>query len=146
VTVEFIHPENFVDTGRFASFNEEQNNLDNLSGALRERAQKVLAPGQDMKIEVTGVDLAGEVRPVGRQMEMIRIVKPLYRPALDLRYTITQGGQEVRQGEAHMADPMFMDRANHYFDSEPLRYEKQMMDDWFAQEFPASKTVGDTAK
>ncbi|MBV8380342.1 MAG: DUF3016 domain-containing protein [Paucibacter sp.] len=146
VTVEFIKPEDFIDTGRFASNGEEKSNLANLSAALKERAQKVLKPGQDMKIEVTDVDLAGEVRPVGRQMEMIRIVKPIYRPALDLRYTITEKGQEVRHGEAHMSDMNFMDRYNRYFDSEPLRYEKQMMDDWFAKEFPAVKTAGNEGK
>jgi len=135
VTVTFVKPENFTDTGRFESIRTEDDNLKLIADALRERGAKVLAPGQDLKIEVTDVDLAGEVRPVGPRMEMIRIVKPVYRPALDLRYTITEHGREVRHGEGHLSDINFMDRYNRYFDSEPMRYEKQMMDDWFAKEF-----------
>jgi len=136
VEVDLVKPENFVDIGnRWGSVRDVEDGKKNVTAALIERGEAVLKPGQDMKITVTGVDLAGDVHPLGRSMEMIRVVKPLYRPSMQFSYVVTEGGKVVREGTADINDMSFMDRFNQYFDSDPLRYEKPMLDEWFSKEF-----------
>jgi hypothetical protein len=135
VEVKFDKPENFVDAGERLSVRDRDDTLKWLSDALTERANAVLPPGQDMVITVKDVDLAGDVHPVGRHMQMIRVVKPVYRPRIELSYAITQGGKTVREGSAEIQDLAFMDRYNRYFRDDPLYYEKPMLDDWFDKEF-----------
>jgi hypothetical protein len=48
-----------------------------------------------------------------------------------LRYTVEQGGQVVASGEADLSDMMYLQRMNRYFDGDPLRFEKTMIDEWF---------------
>ncbi|XHS77708.1 DUF3016 domain-containing protein [Burkholderiaceae bacterium UC74_6] len=137
VEVEFVHPEKFIDYGNRwgAGIDDGDQFLKELKDALVQRGEAVLTQGQDMKISVTDVNRAGDVHPFGRNMEMIRVVKPLYRPSIDLSYVITEGGKTVREGKATMTDINFMDRFNRYFRSDALYYEKPMIDDWFKQEF-----------
>jgi len=137
VEVEFVHPEKFVDYGnRWGSgIDDGDQFLKELKDALVQRGEAVLTQGQDMKIRVTDVKRAGEIQPFGHHMEMIRVVKPMYRPSIDLAYVITEGGKTVREGKATLTDINFMDRFNRYFRSGALYYEKPMLDDWFKQEF-----------
>lgn len=137
VEVEFVHPEKFTDYGsRWTSgIDDSDDFLKSLKEALVQRGEAVLAQGQEMKISVTDVNRAGDVHPVGRNMEMIRVVKPLYRPSIDLSYVITEGGKAVRAGKATLTDVNFMDRFNRYFRNDALYYEKPMLDDWFKAEF-----------
>jgi hypothetical protein len=44
---------------------------------------------------------------------------------------VEQNGQVIKSGEAKLQDMNYQQTFSHYFDSEPLRYEKQMIDDWF---------------
>ena len=136
VEVEFVKPEQFVDIGnRWGGYRDVEDGIKSVKAALTERGEVVLKPGQDMKITVTAVDLAGDVHPLGRSMEMIRVVKPLYRPSMEFSYVVTEGGATVREGKANISDMNFMDRFNQYFEGDPLRYEKPMLDDWFSKEF-----------
>ncbi|HEY4083862.1 MAG TPA: DUF3016 domain-containing protein [Burkholderiaceae bacterium] len=142
VDVQFVKPEEFVDIGNRISVRTSDDTLKFISSALTERANAILLPGQDMKIVVKDVDLAGDVRPVGHMMDNIRIIKQLYRPSMQFSYTITQDGKMVREGSADIQDMGFMDHYNRYFRSDPLYYEKPMIDAWFDKEFgPPAKRV-----
>jgi hypothetical protein len=136
VKVEFVHPEKFIDAGnRWSGVNDTEDFLKDLRHALVQRGEAVLAEGQDMKIQVTNVDRAGDVHPVGRDMNMIRVIKPLYRPSIELSYVVEEGGKTVREGKADISDMNFMDRFNRYFRGDMLYYEKPMLDAWFSKEF-----------
>jgi hypothetical protein len=54
-------------------------------------------------------------------------------PRMDLRYAIEQNGQVVKSGESQLQDMNYQQTVSQYFDSEPLRYEKQMIDAWFSK-------------
>ena len=136
VEVEFVKPENFVDIGnRWSGVRDVEDGIKNVRAALVERGEAVLKPGQDMKITVTDVNLAGDVHPFGRSMEMIRVVKQVYRPSMEFSYVVTEAGKPVREGKADINDMNFMDRYNRYFRNDALYYEKPMLDDWFGKEF-----------
>ncbi|MEG1056052.1 MAG: DUF3016 domain-containing protein [Janthinobacterium sp.] len=41
----------------------------------------------------------------------------------------------MSSGDAALSDMSYMTRINHYFSNEKLRYEKLMIDDWYANTF-----------
>jgi hypothetical protein len=55
-------------------------------------------------------------------------------PRMQLRYSLESNGQVLKSGEAQLSSMDYMDRVSRYFDSDTLRYEKQMIDTWFAKE------------
>ncbi len=50
---------------------------------------------------------------------------------MTLRYTLSRGDQVLASGEDRLVDMNFMMSVNIYASSDPLRYEKAMLDDWF---------------
>lgn len=136
VEVRFVEPDKYSDIGDFAGYRDREEVLKEIQAHFRVLGDKLL-PGKDLLIEVTDIDLAGNVEPVGRRMEMLRIMRSTGRPAMELRYTLSEGGKEIRQGKARMSDLNYLDSSNRYSSSDPIRYEKKMMDDWFRKEFAA---------
>lgn len=132
VEVRFIAPEKFIDT-RDAGSNREQL-LKDLQAHLQTLGEQKL-PGKDLLIEITDIDRAGEVEPTGRLMKDIRIMRSVTRPAINLRYVVSEGGRELRRGESRLSDLSYLERANRYASGDSLRYEKRMLDEWFKTEF-----------
>ncbi|MDC8785935.1 DUF3016 domain-containing protein [Roseateles koreensis] len=132
VEVRFVSPEKFSDIN-FSAGDREQA-LRGLQSIIRELGEHHL-PGYDLVIDVNNVDLAGEVRPVGRNMDMVRVMSNVTSPAIDLSYVLSAGGKVLRSGQANLRDMNYMDGIGRIDSSESLRYEKKMLDDWFAREF-----------
>ena len=83
------------------------------------------------------IDLAGRLIPSARLGRDLRILRGQADwPRIELRYSLEQAGQVIKSGEAQLSDMSYLNHTTRYFDSEPLRYEKQMIDDWF------EKTIG----
>jgi hypothetical protein len=133
-TVSYVAPDKFSDVP-FVPWDREEALKD-----LTEHFTKLgnsLPPGQDLRIEVTDVDLAGRLIPSIRMGRDLRVMSGRADwPRIELRYAVEQDGQVLKSGEARLSDMNYLDHTTRYFDSEPLRYEKQMIDDWFA------KTIG----
>jgi len=134
VEVRFVEPEKYSDAGDFAGYRDREQTLKDIQAHFRELGDKLL-PGKDLLIEVTDVDLAGSVEPVGRRMEMLRILRSTGRPAMELRYVLREGGKEIGSGTARLSDMSYLESSNRYSSSDPIRYEKKMMDAWFRSEF-----------
>ena len=131
VTVNYIEQERFSDLP-FTPW-ERDSVLKELTGHFAKLGAK-LPPGQNLRIDVRDVDLAGREYP-GRGARDLRIVKNGAEwPRIDLRYTIESNGQVVRSGDAQLRDMSFMDRTNRSTGSDFLRFEKRMIDDWFYSE------------
>jgi hypothetical protein len=95
---------------------------------------KALPEGTDLKIEVLDLDLAGRLKPMFRGHDDIRILTGgADWPHMKLRYTLERDGKVVASGEDQLSNMAYLQRANRYFSGDPLRYEKQMMDDWFKE-------------
>jgi hypothetical protein len=125
--VNYVQPERFSDLP-FASWDREAVLKDLTEHFAKLGAQ--LPPGQNLRVDVLDVDLAGREYP-GRGPRDLRIVKNIDVPRIDLRFAIEQNGQVLRSGEAQLRDMSFMDRVSRYTDSDSLRYEKRMIEDWF---------------
>lgn len=142
VEVRFVGVDNYSDVGQFEHFRNRDEALDAIKTHLVALGNQYM-PGKDLVIEVTDVDLAGVVEPVGRRMEMLRVLRPTGRPAIELRFVVREGGRELRSGQARLSDMSYQLGFNRYSDGDPLRYEKRMIDQWFGAEFlPAGQRVG----
>ena len=131
VTVNYIQPERFSDLP-FSAWDREEV-LKDLTDHFAKLGAK-LPPDQNLRIDVTDVDLAGREVP-GRGARDLRIIRSdgAEWPRIDLHYTIESNGQVLRSGDAQLRDMAFMDRIGRYSDGDSLRFERRMIDDWFYQ-------------
>ena len=129
VTVTFTQPEGYVDMP-FASWDKERV-MEELRGHFVKLGAQ-LPPGQDLKVEVQDIDLAGRIEPGRHFGHDIRILRGgADWPMIQLRYSVESDGRVVRSGDARVSDMSYLNHINRYSTSEPLRYEKRMLDDWF---------------
>lgn len=129
VTVTFTQPEGYTDMP-FAPWDRErvmkelQTHFDKLGAKLPQ--------GQDLKVEVLDIDLAGRIEPQLRYGNDIRVLKGRADwPTIALRYSVESQGKVLGSGEARIDDKSYLDHFNRYSANEPLRYEKRMLDEWF---------------
>ncbi|HEV7814544.1 MAG TPA: DUF3016 domain-containing protein [Janthinobacterium sp.] len=138
VSVTYVKPEEFRDVP-FSEVDRERV-LKQLTDHFIELG-KSLPAGQDLKIEVTDLDLAGRSIPSRRGGDDLRILRGgADWPAMNLRYTLESQGQIVSKGEEQLSDMNYLNHMNRYSSGENLRFEKQMIDVWFKKKFlPAAK-------
>lgn len=88
-------------------------------------------------IDINDVDLAGDTRLHTGSMHDIRIVKDIYPPMIKLNLSITDdsGKIVIDNEENRLLDMSFMMRSNAFSDSDPLRYERSMIERWMAERF-----------
>lgn len=134
-TVTFTHPEKFRDVPR------DDDNRDTVLKELADHFIKLAArlpANQELKVEVTDVDLAGNIEPNFRYPPDFRVLRGgADYPTMKLRFTLLQDGKVVASGEEFIDDMAYLHRLNRYFSTDPLRYEKQMVDDWFKERVAA---------
>jgi hypothetical protein len=134
VSVTYVQPEKFSDVP-FVTW-EREDTLKTLTEHFTWLGNS-LPPGQDLRIEVLDVDLAGRAIPSARMGRDVRVLRGQADwPRIQLRYAVEQDGQVLKSGEAQLSDMNYLNHTSRYFDSEPMRYEKSMIDDWF------EKTIG----
>ncbi len=129
VTVTYKKPDQFADVPH-AQW-EREAMLKRLTIHFNKLADG-LPPGQQLEVEVLDIDLAGTIDATRRQGAMdIRVInRGADWPHMQLRYTVTENGKAIKTGEDKLADQNYAHRPNRYKNDE-LRYEKQMLDDWF---------------
>jgi hypothetical protein len=129
VTVTYVKPDDYTDVPRSAI--ERERVLKDFSDYFA-TLDKKLPAGQSLKIEVLDIDLAGRLYPRYSGGDDIRVLKGgADWPRMQLRYTLSQDGQTLRSGEEQLSNMNYQMTMSRYSDSEPLRYEKQMLDEWF---------------
>lgn len=129
-TVTFVQPENYRDVP-FSTV-ERERVLKDLSGHFTKLSQRLPA-GQTLAVEVLDIDLAGEVYPNARVHDLRVMKGGADWPHMHLRYRIEQDGKVVKSGEERLSDHSYLNGINRY-NSESLRYEKQMLDKWFREQ------------
>lgn len=130
VSVSYLSPEKYQDIGLHQR--EIDRNLRQLEEHLHQMGKQLLPAGQNMKIEILDIDLAGryESLRLGRTDD-IRVLKAADWPRIKLRYQLSDGHRVLQQGEESISDINYLERVNSYLTSDPLRYEKLMLEDWF---------------
>ncbi len=128
-TVTFIKPENFADMPFM------QHDRDRVLKEIEAHFSKLasqLPAGQDLKVDILDVDLAGRMEPQFRGTQEVRILKGgADWPTIQLRYRVEAKGAVLKSGEARVADMNYLRHRPRYDASDLIRYEKQMLDEWF---------------
>ncbi|WP_308494345.1 DUF3016 domain-containing protein [Duganella lactea] len=128
VSVTYVKPDDYTDMP-FSPV-ERERTLKDFSDYFA-TLNKKLPAGQTLKIEVLDIDLAGRMYPQ-RGADDIRVMTGgADWPRMHLRYTLADNGQVLRSGDEEIASMNYQWNRTSYFDSDPMRYEKQMLDDWF---------------
>jgi hypothetical protein len=138
VTVTFTNTDKYTDMPRFER--EKQAMLGQIEKHFKTLAQG-LPSGQDLKVDVLDVDLAGRIDPM--RMDEIRILRGMADwPRMSLHYSIEAGGKVIASGTDNITDMTYLDHINRYDRGDSLRYEKKMIDDWFKQTVSARQVMG----
>jgi hypothetical protein len=113
--------------------------LDEHFAELAER----LPDGQKLSVTVTDLDLAGQVWPssfVGLGSGAgsdVRLVKRIDIPRMEFSYTLTDAnGAVIKKDDVKIKDMAFQDSIRGHSSNDTLRYEKNMIKEWFDDEFP----------
>lgn len=130
-TVTYKEPEHFSDVP-YAPW-ERERLLKALTAHFDVLAAR-LPPGQTLAVEVTDLDLAGRIYPhrFNAPIDLRVLNGGADWPHMTLRYTISEGGKVLKTGEERLANMSYLQRQNRYR-NDTLKYEKQMLDDWFKE-------------
>jgi hypothetical protein len=137
--VVYVDPDKFTDVRD--SYTSTDSGRDELLDQMREHilteSKRRLPAGYKLFMSVTDVDLAGDFEPWhGVRWDDIRIVKDIYPPRMVFSFRVTDpSGRVVKEGNRDLRDLAFMMKITMAFHDDPLRHEKQMIDDWFNDEF-----------
>jgi len=139
VSVKWTDPAQFTEI-RYSGnrFEAQQGNwVQSLAEYFRTSAGKQLPAGDRLDITITDIKRAGEYEPShGPRGHDVRIVKDLYPPRISFSYVWTgANGQVIDQGEKKLIDTAFLTSTLPFNDTDPLRYEKNMIDDWSRRQF-----------
>ncbi len=138
VSVEFVNPGEFADIKErmFPSKPEENRHLQSLRKHMEKSAARYLSSGQTLLIKFVDIDLAGEILPQTNPSFLdVRTVKGVYPPRAKLSYELRDAqGAAIRSGDADLRDLGFDTQAVGA-GSDPLRFEKRMLDKWLRKEF-----------
>ncbi|MCE7031144.1 DUF3016 domain-containing protein [Lysobacter sp. GX 14042] len=132
------------DPAGFSEITRGRDRIDTLRGTwvrdlaahLRDSAAGRLGPGEQLEVELLDVDRAGDYEPWrGPNADDIRILRDIYPPRITLRFRhLGAQGQVLAEGERRLSDSGFMSRTPAFRNNDPLRYEKQLLDDWLGRE------------
>jgi hypothetical protein len=140
VTVEWTDPGEFSDLR--ASNNRWQAQqgdwVTTLARHLQESATARLPAGQRMDVTITDIQRAGRYEPWhGIDYSHVRVMRDIYPPRMTLNVRITGAdGQVLAEGERRLSDMGYLQNSMSN-DTDNLRYEKRMIDDWLRRELPA---------
>lgn len=140
VNVSFVKPESFSDVKDRVTDRDEA--LKRIEQHFQKLGRKYLGEGQTLTIEVLDIDRAGRTHAPLRLFKDpdVRVVSDRGgdAPRIWFRYRVEAPGQEPSTGEEKLLDATYLSRFNPYTSSDPLKYEKLMLDDWFRQRFGES--------
>jgi hypothetical protein len=132
VKIEWKDPKSFRDVEAVGDIQSrfEMRTFETLTKNLNKEAVKVLKPNQKLELQVTDLDLAGDVRPTfGATSNDIRIVKDIYPPRITFTYSVTEDGKVIMVGDEKLKDLGFMQSAGRMSDK-ATKYESKLLTDW----------------
>jgi hypothetical protein len=131
----------FTPKVRFADAGDTPYDIERTEVALDKHfkalGKRSLPPGSQLRIEVTEIDLAGDVLP--GSINRSRVLKGgADWPRITLRYELTRADGQVERGDAVVSDMDYLRKQSNAYSGEFLAYEKRMLDQWFSKRFAAA--------
>jgi len=127
VEVSFKPADQLSDVGRGL---DRERNVKALADHFKSLAAR-LPDGQRLTVEVLDVDMAGELRPMRRGDELRVMKGGADWPKLELKWSLTAGGQTVKSGQDRLADMAYLSHTLRGGETSPVAYEARLIDRWF---------------
>jgi hypothetical protein len=149
VEVVYVNPEAFAaqrDAMRPSPGVRDQY-LADLKRYLEGRAARHVAGGETLLVRITDLQLAGIYDPLLRPpAASVRIVREVTPARIDLSFALARAdGAVLREGRRELRSVGYP-LAPGVDPSDPLRYEKVLLDDWLRSEFPRAATAPGTPR
>ncbi len=143
VEVAFVHPERYSDAGLDRGYGPATRDpvLKGIREHLERLGARYLKPNQTLKIDVLDIDLAGRFEWWRPYAYNVRIMRGVTWPRVAMRYTLEENGTTVLSAEEAVMDLNYQMRLGTSLSSDPLRYEKEMLGDWFRNRFGKLKAA-----
>jgi hypothetical protein len=116
----------------------EQRVLKELEAHFRKEAAMLLPEGQNLRVTLTDLDLAGFIEyPSSMRWPMgLRVVRNLDFPQMNFTYEVRDAsGELLSSGEEELKDLSFRSTMLVNRDTDALRYEKALISAWFDRRF-----------
>lgn len=145
VSVDWTDPAKFSDLSYSNNRWEAQQGdwVTTLARHLQDEAAHRLPAGQAMAVTITDIQRAGRYEPwAGINYSHVRVMRDVYPPRMTLQVRITGAdGQVLAEGERKLSDMSYLQNSTPT-DTDNLRYEKRMIDDWLRRELPSQAVAG----
>jgi hypothetical protein len=136
ITVVFVQPQNFTDVKYTKAEPNSPALLGELHAFMCKMGERYVPAGMQLEIKVSDIDLAGDFEPWhGPQFDHVRITRDIYRPHISLEFRLIDGsGNVASAGKREINDIAYQARLVRPPD-DYLRCEKDILRDWFRNEF-----------
>ena len=135
INVKWVEPENYTDMkGADESDKRFQKRTFKQFDKYFNKLAEKLPEGVVLAIEVSNVNLAGDVRYNFNMHREIRLVKDLYWPSVEFDYQLSENNNLIDKGEVKLKDMAFLSRGTALKRHDPLKYEKRLFDEWFKEQ------------
>ncbi|AXQ28771.1 DUF3016 domain-containing protein [Solimonas sp. K1W22B-7] len=135
VELQYVQPDRYTDAGLRPMEREPSAALKReLETELQRLGQRYLLPDQTLTLEILDLDLAGQFRWWDASRGEVRVMSAATWPRIRLRYRLMADGRELAKGEESISDRDYLNAVSAR-SSDPLRYEKNMLGDWFRSRF-----------
>jgi hypothetical protein len=109
-----------------------------LASYVQERTVRKLPAGERVDIDILDITRAGQYEWMFGNAQDIRVLRDLYPPRMDLQFKhYDASGAVIAEGERRLSDMAYLNGPQPLASSDPLRYEKRMIDRWVEREFGA---------
>ena len=136
VSIEFIQPEKFTDARYENRYRSHTRVTRDLAEYIYTLGDDYLPEGYHLAIQVLDIDLAGRYEPWRMHGADVRYIRDITWPRINLTFALRDSnGELVSQGEESVVDMNYLNGIQHHRQSDRLRYEKAMLDDWFHDHF-----------
>ncbi|MFS8036222.1 DUF3016 domain-containing protein [Xanthobacter sp. AM11] len=134
IQLRFVDPEHYSDTD-FRSPAVRAGIVADFTAFFARLGARDLKPGQDLRLEVLDMELAGEYEPWRRSgWGDVRILRDITPPRFKLRYTLCQKGKVVVAATETVTDINYLMNPSGR-GSDRFSFEKAMLEDWFRARF-----------
>jgi len=145
VSVKWEDPAKFTEIRQTSNrFEAERGDwVQQLARYVQTSAAKPLQPGQTLDVTLVDIKRAGDYEPWhGPRGSDIRIMRDIYPPRITLQYTLKDAsGRIIDEGDARLSDSGYLHNIGLKSDTDPLRYEKRLIDDWVKRQLTSRVTA-----
>ena len=110
--------------------------VEELASYVAKRVANVLPSGETVEVEIVDIERAGEYEWAYGWNDDVRVLRDVYPPRMLVRFQRTDAdGRVIAEGERRLSDLAYLTGSQPLSTSDPLRFEKRMIDQWVRKEF-----------